>query len=205
MKKLFSKEAIISILIIVFFVLSSYLSYRYAPTLEALTLLHGLWGMIFYVVVTIVAIVVAPISTFPLLPLAVTLWGSFNAAVLSIVGWSIGGIVAFLLARYGGRMLLKKFIDLKKIDEFSHKIPQTNLFTSVLFLRMAIPVDVLSYALGLFTKMNFWSYTLATIIGVSPFAFIFSYSVQLPIKLQFIGAAVGIIALLFSYKTIFKK
>ena len=40
---------------------------------------------------------------------------------------------------------------------------------------MVIPVDGLSYILGLFSKMSLKSYTLATIIGLTPFAFIWAY------------------------------
>jgi uncharacterized membrane protein YdjX (TVP38/TMEM64 family) len=40
---------------------------------------------------------------------------------------------------------------------------------------MVIPVDILSYVVGLLTNMSLWKYTLATIIGITPFSFIFSY------------------------------
>jgi len=37
-------------------------------------------------------------------------------------------------------------------------------------LRMVLPVDILSYALGLFSNISFIRYMLATIIGVTPFS-----------------------------------
>jgi len=40
---------------------------------------------------------------------------------------------------------------------------------------MSIPVDILSYALGLFSKITLKRYFLATLIGVTPFAFVLAY------------------------------
>ena len=54
---------------------------------------------------------------------------------------------------------------------------------------MVLPVDILSYALGLFTTIKTWKYILATFIGVIPFAFIFSYAGMVNIYYQ-IGAFV---------------
>jgi len=64
------------------------------------------------------------------------------------------------------------------------KIPKENLFLGIIFLRMVIPVDILSYALGLFSKIKTRDYLLATIIGVSPFAFIFAYLGRMPFYYQ---------------------
>jgi uncharacterized membrane protein YdjX (TVP38/TMEM64 family) len=44
---------------------------------------------------------------------------------------------------------------------------------------MAIPADVLSYALGLLVMMPYTHYFLATLIGVTPFALIFAYATTL--------------------------
>ena len=89
---------------------------------------------------------------------------------------------------------------LEKVHLIEKLIPQRNIFLSVIFLRMAIPVDVLSYALGLFSSISFKLYFVATLVGVSPFAFIFSYSVLLPPWLQILFFSSGIIVLVVGYK-----
>lgn len=48
-------------------------------------------------------------------------------------------------------------------------------FWLLVFLRMILPVDFLSYAIGLLSQINFWKFSLATFIGVIPFSFLFSY------------------------------
>lgn len=205
MSRLPKKEIVISLLVVIFFIITSYFSYIYSSDLENIRSFQGASGRSLYVFITAVAVVAAPISTLPLLPIAASLWGSFTAAILSIIGWSVGGAAAFLLARWGGQIFVEKFVSLKKLNQISSKVPKTNLFVSVIFLRLAVPVDILSYSLGLFTSMKFWPYILATIIGVTPFAFIFSYSVKLPISLQLIGGFLAVIIFGFGYIKAYSK
>jgi len=40
---------------------------------------------------------------------------------------------------------------------------------------MVIPVDILSYAVGLLSSMRLIPYAVATFIGVIPFSFVFAY------------------------------
>jgi len=80
-------------------------------------------------------------------------------------------------------------------------MPHQNLFWSVVLLRMALPVDVLSYGIGLFSKMSFSTYFWATLIGVVPFSFIYAYVGSLPVWYQVailgVGGAVFVSGLVF--------
>lgn len=195
------KEKIVSILLIaVFFGGAAIFAEQYGTLVENIPYLSGPFGALFYVLITVAAVVIAPVSTFPLLPIAVSLWGSFFAAVLSIIGWTLGASIAFGLARRYGKPLIGKMISLKKIEHVEKLIPQKNIFMSVLLLRMALPVDVLSYALGLFSNISFKHYFFATLIGVSPFAFFFAYAVELPVTTQFLVVVVALIVLASGYR-----
>jgi len=48
---------------------------------------------------------------------------------------------------------------------------------------MVLPVDVLSYAIGLMTKVPFKIYAGASFVGIIPMAFLLSYAVASPIWL----------------------
>lgn len=195
------KEKILSILLIAaFFVGAAIFAQQYGTLLQNIPYLSGTFGALLYVLITVIAVVVAPVSTFPLLPLAVSLWGSFFAAVLSIIGWTLGASIAFGLARRYGKPLIGKLISLKKIEHVEKLIPQKNIFMSVVLLRMAMPVDLLSYALGLFSGISFKHYFFATLIGVSPFAFFFAYAVDLPVAIQFFVVALALIVLASGYR-----
>lgn len=183
------------ILIISFFIFFSYLIQTNFVNIKD-KIGSGFNSMIGYVFVVIISIVVAPISAFPLLPIASQLWGWFIAGILSIVGWSIGSIIAFSLARKYGVELIKKIIPLEKIAKYEKIIPQENVFLSIVFLRMSVPVDLLSYALGLFSRISFGRYALATVIGITPFAFIFAYAGTLPFYYQLAAFLIAIVMIL---------
>lgn len=178
--------AIILFCIVTFFVASTLLAERYESELIELATKDSGLGMLIYTIVSGVAVVLAPVSTLPLIPLAVGMWGWFITGVLSIIGWTIGSQIAFSIARRYGKEFVQKFISLERFSAFEKRLSSNNLFWTVVLLRMTVPVDVLSYALGLFSNMTSRSYFLATAIGITPFAFIFSYLGSLPPVFQFI-------------------
>lgn len=180
-------EKLVGLAIIVFlFILTSFLSQLYGNEILKFVGVENGFSKALYVLVTIFAIVVAPVSTVPLIPLAAHLWGWVITGVLSIVGWAIGAQIAFLLARRFGKPFVERIFSFKKLHTFENYFSDKNLFWTVVFLRMIIPVDILSYALGLFSEINPLPFFFATLIGITPFAFIFAYAGNLPIRLQII-------------------
>lgn len=121
------------------------------------------------------ATVLAPVALLPALPAAAVLIGPAAAALWSVLGWTAGAVVAFLIARHLARPLLERLVSLAAVERYERIIPEDAKFWWIVLLRMAVPVDLLSYALGLLTKMPLPSYALATVIGVTPFSFVFAY------------------------------
>ena len=132
------------------------------------------WGMALYVILLAGAVVI-PFFNFPAFFLAGSLWHPLTAATLGVLGWSLGAAIVFYISRTIKKPLLRKFISLNKIEKYEQKISGIEKFWNIVLLRIFIPVDVLSYALGFFTSVPFMRYIVATVIGVTPFAIIFSY------------------------------
>ena len=153
-------------------------------------------GMFIYILISILSVVVAPISAIPLMPLASGLYGWFLAGVLSIMGWTLGAVISFQISRKYGVDLVKKIIPLKKIHNFEKFIPDEHLFMTVVFLSMVVPVDGLSYFIGLFSRMSLKSFTIATIIGIIPFSFILAYTGTLSIQYQMLFLTFALVILL---------
>ena len=66
-----------------------------------------------------------------------------------------------------------------------------------MLLRILIPVDILSYALGLISAMPLSHYILATAIGITPFSFIWSYAGEAAFSQEYTNlAAIAGVALL---------
>ena len=137
--------------------------------------LTGGAGHAIYVLLLVLAVVLMPLTVMPLIPMAAAVFGPFMTGVLSVLGWTIGGIIAFLIARHLGRPLLRHLVNIEKIDSFVREIPENGRFLVIVLLRLTMPVDIVSYGLGLSKEIRFWQYTLATLVGVSWFSFAFAY------------------------------
>jgi uncharacterized membrane protein YdjX (TVP38/TMEM64 family) len=121
------------------------------------------------------ATVLAPITVLPMVPVISPVLGPFLTGVACWVGWTLGAITAFWIARHGGRPLMRRFADMEKLARYESRIPKEAHFFVILALRLIFPVDVLSYALGVFSTVHGGVHALASAIGILWFSFAFSY------------------------------
>ena len=186
------KELTALCVFILLFVLASVVAWQYSEAIRILIGEGGIFSLLVYFLFAVSSEVIAPVSSLPALPLAVSAWGSFLAAAVSWAGWLTGSMIAFALARRFGRPLVGRLVDLTRVSQASDFIPEKNLFWMVVFLRLFFPADIFSYALGLFSKIKWSSYLLATALGLAPFTFLFSYGLKISIGYQI---AIGLVAL----------
>jgi len=199
-------KAVIPVAIIVaLFVVSAFYSQKYDEEAKIFVEGGGVFGMVAYVIIAVIATVAAPVSAGPLIPIAANAWGVAITAALSILGWTIGSLVAFAIGRRYGLPLAQKFFSVRNLENMHKHIPQERIFWSVVLLRIMIPVDLLSYALGIFGVLGWRRYTLATIIGITPFAFIFAYLGTLPVSYQLFSIPAGILLIFIVYASGGKK
>ncbi len=173
------------------FVILSQISQEYSDLLQNSTEQSGIIGVISYIAIMAVSIVVAPIGTGFLLPVAANSWGPLLAATYSITGWTIGSMIAFWLSKKYGLKLVKNVKTVERLQSLEKAIPRRHIFFAVVLLRMSIPVDLLSYALGIFSSMGYWMFFWSTIIGISPFAIIMMYAATSTVTVQI---AVSVVA-----------
>lgn len=203
MKKISIGQGVGFIFVCLLFLISVALSRSFTD--EILSFLDiGYAGMIVYVLAGIVATVAAPVSSIPLIPFASVLYGPFITAVLSIVAWTIGAAIAFIVARRFGQPFIARFINMKDIMRYENIFGEKYIFFDILLLRMAVPVDILSYTLGLFTTVPFHIYITASLFGVAPFAFVMAYTSTASPLFQVITLVVIIIALVIGFMRVKK-
>ena len=136
---------------------------------------HQVPGVVIYVVAVAASVVLLPLSSLPLLPFAAQLYGIWLTALLSAAGWWVGALIAFQVARLG-RRYLQRFVSLQALDRLERRIPDDVGFGGIVVLRMILPVDIVSFALGLLKELRFSTYAVASLIGILPFAFVLSYA-----------------------------
>lgn len=143
--------------------------------LKAQVYTMGFFSYVAFVLILVLAVVFMPLTVVPLIPMATALFGPLVTALLSVAGWTMGAGIAFLLARYIGKPLLQRYISLEKLEAVEATIPPQSHFWVVVLLRLTMPVDIVSYALGMTKSLAFTSYIAGTFVGVSWFSFAFAY------------------------------
>ncbi len=204
MKKISGVTLVFVIIVLVLFLFASYISQQYNELIEKLISQTEL-SLFFYFFAIILESVFAPITMIPLIPLASAIWGWFIAGFITLLGWTTGSTIAFLLARTYGAPYLEKKDLFEKIRRTEEITPTKNIFLGIILLRITVPIDLLNYALGLFTKISWKQFAIASSIGYIPMSFILAYLGTFPLKLQIALAAIGSIFVFIILFTFYKN
>jgi len=205
------------ILLAVFIIIITYISIKYVPAITRLAskpedfksflLSFGPKSILVFMVIQVMQVVIAAIPGELIQVAGGYIYGSWMGTLYSLLGISVGSIIAFLIARTLGYPILKTFIPKSQIDRFAFFIngSQGELATFILFLIPGIPKDILTYLAG-FTPMKPFNFIIITTMARFPGVLISSY----------IGANIGdrhlikvavacVIALIFFLAGIFTK
>lgn len=161
---------------------------------------HTVAGVLVYLALNIADALVIPGATLPLIPVVAKTWGRLPAALATMAGWTAGSLLAFLVARRWGVPVVRKLTPMERVRRLRKYIPK-NLFWSIVLLRTFLPMDVISYVLGLFSDMTWPAYAAATALGLAPSAFLLVYLGRTPhafIIIAFIVAAGVVGSLIYS-------
>lgn len=149
---------------------------RFRPeTIRDTILSFGYWGSLLYVLGN----AVRPFFFFPAIIMGIAgglafgpLWGT----IYLVVGTLFGAVLCFWAARLLGRERLKRFWPRWTLFEQLDNQTELHGFRTLLMLRLApvFPWDAVSFLAGL-SKVSFWPYFSATVIGSIPGAIAFCY------------------------------
>ncbi len=129
-----------------------------------------------FVATSALAVLLPAASNLPLLPIAVTAWGPLPAAGLLLLGWTIGSMLAYALGRRARPFVLRHWPSVLHAADIERLIHPRHRLLSLIVLRASFPVDVLSHALGLFSRRTSGAEVmLSTALGAAPFALLFAY------------------------------
>src|SRR4030042_6483979 len=161
--------------------------------------------LLFYLAILVAEAVIAPINTMPLIPLASAVFGWWQAAIYTLIGWTLGAFVVFIISKKYGKLLIRKLVSLEKLEKYERIIPTEHIFINIIILRIFMPIDVVSYALGLFTNIKKSTYLLATLIGYAPLAFFVAYLGTVSTFYQVTGAVICVLAILIEGALLIRK
>jgi len=151
-------------------------AHEFALPIERALSTHPVLGLVAFVASSALAVVLPVASNLPLVPLVVPSWGPLATAALLLLGWILGSAASFVLARRARQWIVRRFPAVQRHADIERLIHPRHRLASLVSLRMTFPVDVLSYALGLFSERTTLSEVMtSTAIGAAPFALVFAW------------------------------
>ncbi len=205
-KKARLKEVVILLGAIAVFVAVSLWTHHNADLLQSWVSRAGHeWSIVFYLALTLAAYVFAPVNSVLLVPVSVSLWGPVGAAVINTIGWTTGSILTYTLSRKFGRPFALRFVSEEKLQEYEKYVPKKNVFFVLLLLQSILPGDILGYALGIFMRINYVTYSVAALLGNLPFTISIVFTATLPWQWQVAIGLVAIVVTVFGFTKIGQK
>lgn len=134
----------------------------------------GPWGPVMLIVSMAMAVIIPPIPSLPLDLASGAAFGPLLGTAYAVAGAAIGAILSFMIGRALGREGISRLLRVDAI--FCEKCSDHHLGL-LIFLARLIPVfsfDVVSYGAG-FTTISLRTFSLATIAGMVPPTFAFTY------------------------------
>jgi uncharacterized membrane protein YdjX (TVP38/TMEM64 family) len=167
------------------------LTRAHADAIETFIGRKPVWGFFLYILLNILDALIAPGATLPLIPVAVHVWGRVIAALITTIGWTAGSLIAFLIARRWGYPIVRKITSIERLRGMKRYIPE-DLFWSIVLLRLVLPMDLISYAVGLFTDIRGSKYMAATALGLLPSALLLAWLGKLPHAYELIAFGIAV-------------
>jgi uncharacterized membrane protein YdjX (TVP38/TMEM64 family) len=130
----------------------------------------GIYGPLLLIGLIALAIVFNPLPSAPIALGAGAVYGHTLGTVYVVAGAELGAILAFMIARWAGYDLTRRFFG----ESGSLKgISSQNTLTTLVFVSRLIPFmsfDLVSYTAGL-SPIKPWRFAVATLLGLFPVSF----------------------------------
>ena len=123
----------------------------------------------------IISSIISPIPNGAILAFAGMTMSSISVAVFGALGSTVGGVLCFYIARFGGRPLVEKFVKKSTVTSIDEWFRGWGSWAIILGrLVPFIPFDAISYISGL-TKVRIERFTFLTFLGAMPRCLFYGY------------------------------
>ncbi|MBV4419926.1 TVP38/TMEM64 family protein [Clostridium tyrobutyricum] len=180
--KRFRNYIILAILIAIFILLGYEYYFKYMKiinnpkVLKDIILSYGRYGVLAFFTLEILQVVVFFIPGEFVQISAGYIYGPFWGIILSIVGITLGSVIAYTVSKIYGRPFIERITSKNKLKFFTKILNsrRVNLLVFLLYLIPGIPKDILSYICGV-SKMNLREFFIYSTLGRLPGIIISSY------------------------------
>lgn len=106
-------------------------------------------GAVVFVLLAAISAMLAFFSSVLVVPMALDAWGVAVTASLLWVGWTLGGVGAYLLGRYLGYPVVARLTSHDLVERYVERISAHASFGVVLLFQLALSSEIPGYVLGL--------------------------------------------------------
>jgi len=128
-------------------------------------------GAMLFILVSALSAMVAFFSSAVLVPVAVQVWGLWGTIGLLWLGWIVGGILAYSLARTAGRPLVARLVKAELLERYESRVSDHAPLGLVILFQLGLPSEIPGYLLGL-ARYAPQRYLLALAIAELPWAIV---------------------------------
>jgi uncharacterized membrane protein YdjX (TVP38/TMEM64 family) len=141
----------------------------FLPVAESMVRARPVLGVTVFILYAAVSAMLAFVSAAVIVPVGIYVWGTATSMLLLWLGWTLGGVAAYTLSRYFGRLVVTALHLGPVLERYEHRISQRASFGLVLLFQLAMPSEVPGYLLGLL-RYPFWWYLAALLLAELPYA-----------------------------------
>lgn len=110
---------------------------------------HAVLGALVFVGLAALSALLAFFSSAMMVAPAVHAWGTTITALLLWLGWMLGGLASYTVARRLGRPVVRKLASAPMLAQLESRLTSTTPFGLVLLFQLAFPSEIPGYLLGL--------------------------------------------------------
>jgi uncharacterized membrane protein YdjX (TVP38/TMEM64 family) len=115
---------------------------------EAFAERHPLASRAAFVVLAAVSAILMFFSSVALVPVAVHAWGAGQTVVLLLLGWFLGGHLAYAIGRFLGRRVAEHFVAARDLDRCADLLSVRMSVVEVALVKTLLPAEAPSIVLG---------------------------------------------------------
>lgn len=139
---------------------------RQIAFLQAYSEVHPYLAMALFSSFAFLSVLLGPLSSAPVVPVAIVLWGKFMTLFLMLIGWVAGAVVSYTIGKHAGYPIVTRLLTKKRVDEWMRRVSREATFFLALMFRLALPAET-GYVFGLI-RYTFWKFLLITLIVEIP-------------------------------------
>jgi uncharacterized membrane protein YdjX (TVP38/TMEM64 family) len=131
----------------------------------------GPWAPVTYILIKAATYVFAPLSSGPIQLSSGVMFNLGPAVLYTMIGEVLGGTLSFLMARYLGRPVVRRFVGAEGIQRVDTFVGRLGGWRALIYARLFLAAiyDFVSYAAGLTRTISVWHYlAVSSTVGLIP-------------------------------------